>query len=190
MKIKQKNHKTKSGCEIVIREARTSDSEGMIECIKSYLKSNYIPLTPEEFNPTVEEQEKWISKFINGKIDLLLVAVHNGKIIGNIDLTIHHRSMLSHTGFIGMGIHENWQNQGIGTILMDKVIEWSDSRYEIEILWLQVFGTNEKGIKIYKKKGFVEDGRQKGFIKNTNGEYIDNVIMTRKKQQNANKGYI
>jgi RimJ/RimL family protein N-acetyltransferase len=181
MKIKQTNHKTKSGHEIVIREAKTCDAKDMIDCIKSYLKNNCIPLTPEEFNPTVEEHEKWISKFIIGKNDLLLVAEHSGKIIGNIDLTIHHRSMLNHTGYVGMGIHENWQNQGIGTMLMDKVIEWSDRHAEIEILWLQVFGTNEKGIKIYKKMGFVEDGRQKNFLKNNKGEYIDNVIMTRNK---------
>ncbi len=181
MKIKPTNHKTKSGIEIVIREAKPSDSKGFIGCIKSYLKSNFIPLTPEEFNLIIEEQERWISKFINGKNDLLLVAEHSGQIIGDIDLTIYHRSMLSHTGFIGMGIHEDWQNQGIGTILMDKTIEWSDSRAEIEILWLQVFGNNEKGISIYKKYGFIEDGRQKDFIKNLDGEYIDNVITTRRK---------
>jgi putative acetyltransferase len=181
MKIKPTKHKTKLGNEIVIREADTSDSKNMIDCIKSYLKSCFIPLTTEEFNPTIEEQEKWISKFIEGKNDLLLVAEYNGQIIGNIDLTIHQRKMLSHTGFVGMGIHVDWQNQGIGSILMDKVIEWSESRNDLEILWLQVFGNNEKGISIYKKKGFVEDGRQKDFIKNINGEYIDNVIMTRNK---------
>lgn len=181
MKIRPSIHLTKSGKEILIREAKSSDSKSLIDCIKSYLKSNFIPLTPEEFNPTIEEQEKWINKFLTGKNDLLLVAEYDGQIIGNIDLTIHHRQMLSHTGFVGMGIHEDLQNQGIGTILMDKVIEWSDNQSEIEILWLQVFGNNEKGICIYEKKGFLEDGRQKGFIKNQEREYIDNVIMTRKK---------
>lgn len=181
MKIELTNHKTKLGKEIIIREATPSDAKSLIDCIRSYLKSNFIPMTPEEFNPTIEEHEKWIKKFIDGKNDLLLVAEHEGQIIGNIDLTIHHRSMLNHTGFVGMGIHEDFQNQGIGTILMDKVIEWSDSHSEIEILWLQVFGNNEKGISIYKKKGFIEDGRQKDFIKKLDGEYVDNVIMTRRK---------
>jgi|ERR1035437_1381012 RimJ/RimL family protein N-acetyltransferase len=182
MKLEQTTHTTKSGKEFIIREASVLDSERMIDCIKSYLSSNFIPLKPEEFNPTIEEHEHWIRKFLIGKYDLLLVAVYNDQIIGNIDLTMHHRSMLSHTGHIGMGIHEDWQNQGLGTVLLDKVIEWSDSRSEIEILWLQVFGNNHKGISIYKKKGFIEEGRQKDFIKNSKGEYIDNIIMTRKRK--------
>jgi len=185
MKINQTKHTTKLGNEIVIREAKLSDDKGLIDCIKSYLKSSFIPLTPEEFNPTKEEHENWINKFLNGKNNLLLIAEYNGQIIGNIDLTIHHRKMLSHTGFVGMGIHEDWQNQGIGTLLLDRAIEWSDNQTEIELLWLQAFGNNEKGISIYKKKGFIEDGRQKDFIKKLEGEYIDNVIMTRRKPTNC-----
>ena len=180
MKINSSIHTTKSGQNITIREAKVSDSKSFIECVKSYLKINLIPLTPEEFNLTIDEHQQWINKFLNGKNDLLIVAEYNGQIIGNIDLTIHHRRMLKHTGFVGMGVHQDWQNQGIGTILLDKVTEWTDSNPEIEILWLQVFGNNESGIKLYKRKGFVEDGRQKNFIKKLNGEYIDNVIMTRK----------
>jgi len=181
MKIKPTYHTIKTGNEITIREAETSDSKSLIDCIKSYLKSNLIPLTPEEFNPTIEEHEKWISKFKNGKNDLLLVAELNGQIIGNIDLTIHHRSMLKHTGYVGMGIHEDWQNQSVGTLLLDKLLQWSDSQSEIEILWLQVFGNNYKGIAIYSKKGFIEEGRQKDFIRDNKGNFIDNLIMTRKK---------
>lgn len=161
MKIEPTSHLTKSGFEIVVREAKLSDSASLIDCIKSYLKSNFIPLTPEEFHPTTEEHEKWIDKFIKGRNDLLLVAEYEGHIIGNIDLTVHHRSMLSHTGVIGMGIHENWQNQGIGSILMDKVIAWSDCQAELELLCLQFFGNNESGLSLYKKNGFIEEGRQK-----------------------------
>ncbi len=180
MKITPSKHIIKSGKQIQIREAVSSDSEKMIDCIKSYLKSNLIPLTDEEFNPTIEEHEKWITGFITGKNDLLLIAEIDGQIIGNIDLTANKRLMLKHTVYLGMGIHTNWQSQGIGTILVEKVIEWSNTNPDIELLWLQVFGNNIKGISLYKKFGFIENGRQSGFIKNPDGIYIDNVIMTRK----------
>ncbi len=180
MKFKPVEYITKSGKNIIIREVRTSDSKKIINCVKSYLKSGFIPLTPDEFNPTLNEQIQWINEHINGKNDLLLIAEYNSEIIGNIDLTINHRQMLKHTGYIGMGVHEDWQNQGIGTALMEKIINWSDNNPEIEILWLQVFGNNEAGINLYKKFGFIEEGRQTSFIKSPEGEYIDNLIMTRK----------
>ncbi|MFA8436608.1 MAG: N-acetyltransferase family protein [Marinifilaceae bacterium] len=182
MKSKPTIHTTKSGNEILVREAVTSDAVSLIACIKSYLKSNLIPLTGNEFNPSIEEQSKWIENFLTNRNDLLLVAEYKGQVIGNIDLTAGKRRMLKHTGHLGMGIHEDWQNQGVGTILVEKLMEWIDNYSELELLWLQVFGTNQKGIRLYKKFGFAEEGRQPGFIKNSDGKYIDNVIMTRRKQ--------
>lgn len=86
--------------------------------------------------------------------------------------------MLSHTGFVGMGIHQDWQNQGIGAIMIEKIKEWSINNPIIEILWLQVFSNNLGGIHLYNKSGFIENGRQKKFIKTADEKYIDNVIMT------------
>lgn len=178
MKIETTTHITKQGHQIEVREARIDDADGLIKCAKSYMKNGFIPLTEEEFNPTVTEHENWIRGFIENENNLLLVVEANGLIIGNIDLTSHKRKMLSHTGFIGMGIHQDWQNQGIGAIMINKTKEWSIKNPNIEILWLQVFSNNEKGIHLYTKSGFIETGRQKNFIKTESNQYIDNVIMT------------
>ena len=178
MKIEPTIHKTKQGHLVKIREAKIEDAEGLIKCTKSYLKNGFIPLTENEFNPTVKEHEDWVRGFIEADNNLLLVVEANGSIIGNIDTTTHKRKMLSHTGFVGMGIHQDWQNQGIGAIMINKTIEWSIKNPNIEILWLQVFSNNVKGIHLYNKCGFIENGRQKNFIKSENNEYFDNVIMT------------
>jgi L-phenylalanine/L-methionine N-acetyltransferase len=178
MKIEPTIHKTKQGHLVKLREAEIEDAEGLIHCAKSYMKNGFIPLTENEFNPTITEHTEWIRGFIESKNSLLLVVEANGSIIGNIDLTTHRRKMLSHTGFVGMGIHQDWQNQGIGAIMINKIKDWSIRNPKIEVLWLQVFSTNENGIHLYKKLGFIENGRQKNFIKTENNEYIDNIIMT------------
>ncbi len=67
MKVISTKHTTKSGNKIVIREAKLSDAKNLIDCINSYLKSNFIPLTHEEFNPTIEEQKNWINKLLTEK---------------------------------------------------------------------------------------------------------------------------
>lgn len=178
MKIKSTIHTTKQGQEIKIREARINDAEGLIQCAKSYIKNGFIPLTEEEFAPTLLEHENWIRGFLENENNLLLVVEANGLIIGNIDLTSHKRKMLSHTAFVGMGIHPDWQNQGIGAIMIDRIKQWSKTNPNIEVLWLHVFSNNLGGIHLYKKSGFIENGRQKNFIKTVNNEYIDNVVMT------------
>ena len=178
MKIATTIHKTKQGHEIIIREAAIEDSNGLINCAKSYMKNEFIPLTESEFNPTIKEHEDWIRGFLENENNLLLVVEADGEIIGNIDLTSNKRKMLKHTGFIGMGIHQDWQNQGIGTIMISKIKEWSIMNPNLELLWLQVFSNNLKGIHLYSKSGFIENGRQTKFIKTEKNEYIDNVIMT------------
>ena len=189
MKLKTQEIIDKRGNRVVIREGKISDSKELQKCVKSYLKSKQIPLTESEFNELAENHEEWIKKFIDGKNDLLLIAEHEGTIVGNIDLMINGRQMLKHTGYIGMGIHEDWQGQGIGTAMFKILIDWVDHNPDIEILWLQAFSNNEKGLRIYSNMGFEETGRQKGFIKTESGEYIDSVIMTRNKQQTANNVY-
>lgn len=186
MKIEPQEIIDKRGNRIVIREGKISDSKELQKCVKSYLKSNQIPLTEFEFNELAINHEEWIKKFIEGKNDLLLIAEQNGAIIGNVDLMINGRQMLKHTGYIGMGIQEDWQGQGIGTAMFKILIDWVDNNPDIEILWLQAFSNNEKGLRLYSNLGFEETGIQKGFIKTESGEYIDNVIMTRNKQQTAN----
>jgi RimJ/RimL family protein N-acetyltransferase len=42
---------------------------------------------------------------------------------------------------------------------------------------LQVFATNENAIKLYKKLGFIEEGRHIKAIKQLDGEYVDIVQM-------------
>jgi RimJ/RimL family protein N-acetyltransferase len=49
----------------------------------------------------------------------------------------------------------------------------------IEKIGLSVFATNLDAIRLYKRLGFVEEGRQPREIKLGPGEYADNVLMYR-----------
>ncbi|WP_282126744.1 GNAT family N-acetyltransferase [Marinifilum flexuosum] len=179
MKVEPSIHTSKSGKEITLREASISDAHSLRNCILSYINGVTIPFTREEFDKSDTEIENWINELNSAPNSLLLIAEYEGEIIGNIDVTSSRRSMLQHTGYIGMGIHEAWQNNGVGSLLFQKMIDCYERNQEIELLWLQVFGSNLSGLHMYRKFGFEESGRQEKFIKTHDGEYIDNVIMTK-----------
>ena len=48
---------------------------------------------------------------------------------------------------------------------------------QIEKVFLNVFSTNKRAIKLYEKLGFVEEGRHLKAIKQLTGEYIDLIQM-------------
>jgi len=44
-------------------------------------------------------------------------------------------------------------------------------------IWDLVFSTNKRAIALYKKMGFIEEGRKIKEFKMDNNEYVDDVLM-------------
>lgn len=162
---------------VTIRMCREDDAVKLIHTIKRYLKdSPGIPMLPEEFVYTPEEEKQLIQRFAVQENSLLLVAEHDGEIIGNIDLTGSQRSRMRHTAMIGMGMLEVWRGQGLGTVLMEQVMLWAKHNPFLEQVWLEVYAENTAGVYLYKKCGFEEKGRYDAFFKHK-GIYSDKIIM-------------
>lgn len=68
------------------------------------------------------------------------------------------------------------QRKGIGTKLLERVIEWAKNSHTLEKIQLNVRASNLSAISLYKKMGFEEEGRLKNRIK-IKDRYIDDVIM-------------
>lgn len=169
----------KNGEIIVIREAQVSDAQELIGVVKAYIEeSEFIPYTKDEFNPTLEEEEKWIQSFLNQENSLLLVAIHQGRIIGNANFSGLQQKIMYHTARLGMGMLSAWRNLGVGSLLLSNAIQWAKSNSPLEILYLEVYANNEGGLALYKKYGFIESGKRKEIFKVDDKTYIDEIIMT------------
>lgn len=178
MKIQPVTHFTKDGKEVIVREANEDDAMGLIELKKSYLRNTTsIPLYEFEYKNDVRMEKEWINRFIKESNSLLLVAEHENRLIGNIDLNGNQRKKLYHTGMIGMGISYNWQNRKIGSFLMHETIKWATDKSPLTIIWLEVYSTNTGGIKLYEKFGFEECGVIKNFFNEENP--ADKITMVK-----------
>lgn len=171
--IQLKNKKT-----VTIRQANTDDAEKLLNCIKTYLpQSDFIPKLKEEVKMTTEQEAAWIDSFLASDNSLLLVAIFEDDIIGNIDLTGNQRKIMQHTAVIGMGMLEAWRNSGLGTALMKCAIDWAKANAILELLWLQVYTENQVALGLYRKLGFQENGTIKNFFKH-NDTYFDKLTMS------------
>lgn len=76
-------------------------------------------------------------------------------------------------GYINnIAIKREYQSQGYGTKLFEDLLERAQ-KFEVNALTLEVEVDNEKAIKLYKKFGFIEEGRRKNFYLNKK----DAIIM-------------
>lgn len=165
------------GRRVVIREAVKKDANALIETITAYLmQSEHLISAVEEFNPTVQQQERWIEQLHDNSNSLLLVAVYNGRIIGNIDLKGENRKKIQHNTTLGIGILKSYQRIGLSKILMQCVTAWAKKNPAVENIWLNVFETNHAAIALYEHVGFTKIAVQPFHIKTKTG-YIANIIM-------------
>lgn len=108
----------------------------------------------------------------NWNVDETLVAVAAGEIVGV--LFVEESSF--GFGEIGMLVARGWRGRGVGTALVAAAIEWAQAR-SLHKLTLSVFPHNEAAIALYRKFGFVEEGRRAKHIRRANGELWDLIEM-------------
>ena len=78
-----------------------------------------------------------------------------------------------------MSVRESWQKMGVGTALLQCLLEWAEANALIEKVGLAVFSDNLPAINLYRKFGFIEEGRQPRQIKMGQDTYQDLVLMYR-----------
>jgi RimJ/RimL family protein N-acetyltransferase len=103
------------------------------------------------------------------------VALFGEEVIGWCDVSPMMEEGFAHRGRLGMGVHQDFRGQGIGTQLLAQAMQKSREK-GLERIELEVFASNAAAIKLYEKAGFVVEGvKKKG--RKLDGEYDDLVEM-------------
>jgi RimJ/RimL family protein N-acetyltransferase len=106
------------------------------------------------------------------ELDSTLVAVADGDIVGQL----HVDASSFGFGELGMLVAADWRGRGVGSALVAAAIEWARAR-GLHKLTLSVFPHNEAAIALYRKFGFVEEGRLTKHLRRDSGELWDLVEM-------------
>ncbi|WP_010632839.1 GNAT family N-acetyltransferase [Sporolactobacillus vineae] len=105
------------------------------------------------------------------------IALANGLPAGFLFVQSSSKHHLQHVGSFGIGVLAEYRGKGIGQALIVKMLDWAKKNNLIEKVALGVFSINQAAIHLYKKMGFVEEGRKVNEIKFSQGHYADDVLM-------------
>jgi RimJ/RimL family protein N-acetyltransferase len=167
----------KNGSLGVCREAEVKDAENIIGVVNSVGAEKTYILT-KKFNHDVEWERNFIRERVKDKRDVLLVVAEvEGNIVGVSDITIGNSPKNRHVGGVGISIMKEWRGLGIGTAMMNYMIDWAKGR-RLENLSLEVFSTNRQAIRLYEKFDFQVEGRRRKQYK-IEKNYVDGIIMSR-----------
>lgn len=115
---------------------------------------------------------------------LVAVATHTDgsqKTVGSCNLHQHQNPRTRHVGGLGMMVHPNYWNMGIGTKLMDGIMDIADNWLNLTRVELMVNPENAHAIQLYKKFGFEREGIKR-LYNYGDGRWADAHFMGRLKQ--------
>jgi putative acetyltransferase len=118
--------------------------------------------------PPIDVEELAGSWKLNGT----LIAIADGEVVGEIRVEPTWMGF----GEIGMMVAASWRGRGVGSALVAASIEWARAQ-GLHKLALSVFPHNGAAIALYRKYGFVEEGRLVRHVRRADGQLWDLIEM-------------
>src|SRR5260221_4595954 len=142
---------------ITIRPLRLSDTDDVYEIMHM---PNVLWSTSLLPSTTIDSWRKTVENWVSDEHVHAFVAEIDGKVVGTINLKAG-KAGESHIGELILAVHELYQGQSIGKMLMITVIDLADNWLNLLRLELIVYIDNERAINLFKRFDFEIEGRKR-----------------------------
>lgn len=167
----------KNGETLIIREAMKEDAAAVIEYLNDVVcETDFLTMGKGEFNKTVAEEEEIFEAHRQSQNQIIIIAELNGEIAGLANISANNKPRQKHIGELGITVQKDHWGKGIGTKMMQAMIEWAKASGVIRKINLSVQANNEAAIKLYEKCGFEKEGTLKRDLY-LNGQFYDALAM-------------
>ncbi|NLY90213.1 MAG: GNAT family N-acetyltransferase [Firmicutes bacterium] len=163
-----------------IRPVQAGDGKGINELRRMPGVFENILGIPSE---RIDYNEKYLANLDQNTHEFVAVSKNEAgeeKIIGVAGLTVYANHRLRHSAGLGIMVHKDYQNQGVGSELLKALLDLADNWLMLVRVELTVFTDNERAIHLYEKFGFEKEG-VKRLAAIRNGKYDDVLMMARLK---------
>jgi diaminopimelate decarboxylase len=105
-----------------------------------------------------------------------VVALDAGRVVGHVYIQREGHPVTRHVATLGIAVAADHRRQGIGRALMAEAFRWARTS-AVEKIMLSVYPHNHAAIALYRRFGFVEEGRLVGHSRKSTG-YEDEILMS------------
>ncbi len=152
-----------------IRAIRAEDAAAIHELRQQPEVRRFTPAMPSD--RVVDYFAKW------GPNDHVLVAEIDGRVVGYAGLHLRDGKR-RHSAWLGIAVHDEFAGRGAGQALMRALLDLADNWIGLLRVDLEANADNERAIALYRRCGFVEEGRQRKAYFSA-GAYVDALLMAR-----------
>ena len=96
----------------------------------------------------------------------------DGTIVSTLTFSAGRRPRVRHSGELGTSVRKQYWGLGIGSLMLDTLLDWALATRIVKKINLHVRTDNQRALALYKRKGFVIEGtvRKALFV---DGTYYD-----------------
>jgi RimJ/RimL family protein N-acetyltransferase len=157
--MEPRTHVLKDGRVLLIRAAAVEDARALLDFSDGVSgESDFLSFGPGEFELTEPQEQEFIRGCLAADNQLFLMGVMDGEVVAVLVFTGGRRKRIRHCGEFGVSVRKTHWGLGIGSFMLDALIEWARGAGVITKINLRVRTDNERAIQLYERKGFVVEG--------------------------------
>jgi RimJ/RimL family protein N-acetyltransferase len=167
----------RDGKEVIIREAAKKDAKFMIDYYNVVAgETDFLSFGENEFIKNLTDYEGFLDATVKEDNSIILLVEFDNKIIGIASINSSPKARFKHVGELGIVISQQYCGLGLGTKIMNYLIEWANSNGITKKISLVTNENNYRAIELYKKVGFEVEGilKKDNYI---NGVYGNTIMM-------------
>jgi putative acetyltransferase len=159
--------------EVEVRPARPADTDSFLDAYRSvaaerrFIQTEVVTGTPRQYRRTF--RRAWTSE------EATLMALAAGRVVGSLSIRRDPQGATRHVATLGMFVLDGWRGRGVGSALMAEALRWARAQ-GVRRVELTVYPHNRAALALYRRFGFVEEGRLIRHARKSYG-YEDEILM-------------
>jgi|WetSurMetagenome_2_1015567.scaffolds.fasta_scaffold12302_3 L-phenylalanine/L-methionine N-acetyltransferase len=165
----------KNGKKVRFRPEKASDTDMLWQMFSTLSEESVSYLIPPF---TLERIEEWTSNIDYNEVLAVVATVDEQgvqRIIGTSSLRFFAEEVFKHKAEFGLTVHDDYQNLGIGTALLNHMLEFAKKK-GLSKVFLVVNTNNLKAVHLYNKAGFEIEGTLREEM-HLDGKIVDHYRM-------------
>jgi RimJ/RimL family protein N-acetyltransferase len=156
---------------VTVRDLAAGDIEPVLALVEAVVNEG-VWLGAEPPFDRDERRERFLAGLAMDNRAQLVAVTDDGEIVAHLGLDLAPYGV----AHFGMCVAEGWRGRGVGGALVDAAVG-AARRLGAHKVSLQVWPHNDAALRLYRRHGFVEEGRLRRHYRRRNGELWDAVMM-------------
>lgn len=158
---------------VTIRPARRGDARGFARHLRS-VAAEERSWRADPSDLTVAAARRLVARSWTSD-HAVIVAVAQGEVVGSIGLVRERHAASRHVATFELAVDAGWRRRGVGAAILARGLEWA-REVGVEKLLLSVYPANTAAIALYRRFGFIEEGRLSRHSRRSYGDE-DEILM-------------